>query len=187
MQSSFRSRNRPEPINLLLRVGTDNVLGRSWQNNAGEASPRAPGLRSGAQTGHHLCSQAETRTHKYVVVRKTRRDVSNSTFLKFQHNKSDVMIQIFSFFTFDNRRRGPSVSKHQLLPLVCVWGYDNRDSSRRVEVRRGVEDGPWTSLTNTQPLKDVRLSTLFSMKRSDSAVTHCHPHSLLFLLPLIYF
>lgn len=29
--------------------------------------------------------------------------------------------------------------------------------------------------------KDVRLSTLFSMKRSDSAVARCHPHSLFFL------
>ncbi len=68
---------------------------------------------------------------------------------------------------------------------ACVWGPNNRNSSLRVKVR---PLGQATDFPHKYTaFKDVRLSTLFSMKRSDSTVIHCHPHSLLFLLPLIYF
>lgn len=41
-------------------------------------------------------------------------------------------------------------------------------------------------LINTA-FKDVRLSTLFSMKRAGITVTHCHIYSLFYLLPSTYF
>lgn len=58
MQSSFRSCKRPEPINLLLTVGTDNFLAGTeieTKNNPGEASSQIVG-----QTVHHLRLLADT-------------------------------------------------------------------------------------------------------------------------------
>lgn len=80
-----------------------------------------------------------------------------------------------------------SISKHQLLAIflqelqwACLYLGSQQQNSLPVSKGEAWRTGPGLP-SQTYSSKDVRLSTLFSMKRSDSTVTHCHAHSLFFI------
>lgn len=139
MQTSFRSCKRPETINLLLTVGTDNLLAgkKDHDQSVWQDLSWTPELLG--QTVCYVCSLAETLVDKHVVLR---------------HNTIFISEQI--------KTSAPACVCRSCCGHVCVWGYARFSQTVKPLCWR------CKPLTDTQLLRMSACPPCFHEKKAES-------------------